>query len=339
MADITVEVEATYVPSVELLTLANQHLEFLKEVDSIAHFLHQPHVIANAMRRYENYWLPLMAHYVDRNSEDFLPPIDVHWMWHVHMLCPRQYRSDCIDCISMVPDHRFFPTKEARLKAQIKTEKMWMNFCSGELYDVDFSKIDPQLTYHKSSIQYQLASASERHLEFYYNVSLPHYSVQSFLEEAVQRYIKFINLKRLHKDASMEMCYDVALIWHGHQLSPRAYIHDTSHWLGYILNHDDTEASSTSKPALSDAQTKQLWFQLYGEPFDVPGTGYRGSDPRGKLNILPEGQQHIFQSHAVSLEVSSVEYDCLSDGVKGKLMLSTKHLKVNRYIQLLKITA
>jgi hypothetical protein len=26
---------------------------------------------------------------------DFAPPVDVHWVWHVHMLAPVQYRADC----------------------------------------------------------------------------------------------------------------------------------------------------------------------------------------------------------------------------------------------------
>jgi len=35
---------------------------------------------------------------VSKNSKtdlEFVPPLDIHWVWHVHMLAPVQYRADC----------------------------------------------------------------------------------------------------------------------------------------------------------------------------------------------------------------------------------------------------
>ena len=46
--------------------------------------------------RYEKYWIPFIA----ANSPDFehdknfSPPLDVLWVWHVHMLAPQHYARD-----------------------------------------------------------------------------------------------------------------------------------------------------------------------------------------------------------------------------------------------------
>ncbi|WAR06795.1 GRDP2-like protein, partial [Mya arenaria] len=38
--------------------------------------------------RYEKFWLPLAAQYPD---ETLCAPLDIHWVWHCHMLTPRAY--------------------------------------------------------------------------------------------------------------------------------------------------------------------------------------------------------------------------------------------------------
>ena len=56
--------------------------------------LHAPHVILNAVRRYETYWLPLVAAECE-GGKDLEPPLDVHWVWHAHLLGPKYYHADC----------------------------------------------------------------------------------------------------------------------------------------------------------------------------------------------------------------------------------------------------
>ena len=40
--------------------------------------------------RYEKHWMPLLAEVSSSIETDlnFCPPIDIHWVWHVHMLAP-----------------------------------------------------------------------------------------------------------------------------------------------------------------------------------------------------------------------------------------------------------
>ena len=78
-------------PSVYLVSGAEEHLRFLEKVNEKSGVLSQPHVIANAIRRYETCWLPLLS---INQDENLVPPLDVHWVWHVHMLSPKCYYDD-----------------------------------------------------------------------------------------------------------------------------------------------------------------------------------------------------------------------------------------------------
>lgn len=58
--------------------------------------------------RYEHFWLPLVA----KTSEVTLsPPLDVHWIWIVHMLSPEHYEKDCISIVGKVIPHRLMTFK------------------------------------------------------------------------------------------------------------------------------------------------------------------------------------------------------------------------------------
>jgi hypothetical protein len=46
--------------------------------------------------RYERFWLPFLKNrwQVEPEKEtDFAPPIDIYWIWHVHMLSPKDYQG------------------------------------------------------------------------------------------------------------------------------------------------------------------------------------------------------------------------------------------------------
>jgi hypothetical protein len=41
-----------------------------------------------------------------------IPPLDVHWVWHVHMLSPVNYREDCTTICGTVIDHKLLSADE-----------------------------------------------------------------------------------------------------------------------------------------------------------------------------------------------------------------------------------
>ena len=49
------------------------------------------------------FWLPLLAQHP---SVDLAAPLDVAWVWHVHMLSPLSYERDCNEIASVLVNHR-----------------------------------------------------------------------------------------------------------------------------------------------------------------------------------------------------------------------------------------
>ena len=42
---------------------------------------------------------------------DLAAPLDIAWVWHVHMLSPLSYERDCNEIVSVLVDHRFLVRK------------------------------------------------------------------------------------------------------------------------------------------------------------------------------------------------------------------------------------
>ena len=105
-------------PFINFKDACNYELEFLKKVDSSPDKYYNAEYIDISIKRYEKYWLPLVAENsplqatADETNHDssvgatrkgsdakwfnkFAPPTDIHWVWHVHMLAPVSYIEDC----------------------------------------------------------------------------------------------------------------------------------------------------------------------------------------------------------------------------------------------------
>ena len=292
--------------SVGLVEEAKKHSEFLKTVDKVSKQLHQYHVIHNAVRRYETIWLPIVA----ENPNEFLePPLDVHWVWHVHMLCPKRYVSDCQELLGCIPNHRFYGNEQ---KAQI----LWAQ-STQEPFEVSYEDI-PVETEFSSRLSYDIVTASNRQKEFYYNVSLPHFKVTSFLQSSLSRYKRFIALKRCTTGAFLVPTYDIDLMWHTHQLCPLEYTNDLNGFLGYVMEHDDstTDRNPGSKLSDSTAETSRLWSQAYPwEQYYVNGAMYRGMNPRGHLYTMTKEEEDEAFRTSYLVQVQSV---ALSGNLKAK---------------------
>ncbi len=134
----------------------------------------------NAIRRYETCWLPLVA---EHNGKEVAPPLDVHWVWHVHMLAPYYYEKDCLHIVNMVPDHKLL-SDNARHSAMDRAKSIWEDRFKGEPFHITLD--NPQDNgpgqngmvangfpdSYQSRCRYNLESASARQRLFYYQVSL-----------------------------------------------------------------------------------------------------------------------------------------------------------------------
>ena len=102
----------------DLVGAALEQLDFLQHVNRYQGLYAGPEV-ANAIRRYEFLWLPLVAEFGSRVQLE--PPLDIAWVWHCHMLAPYNYHKDVHAIAGRVLDHRYIPQakKEEALKVTI----------------------------------------------------------------------------------------------------------------------------------------------------------------------------------------------------------------------------
>ena len=264
---------------IDLVQAAKNELEFLRQVDEYPAILHKGPILKNAIRRYEVFWLPL-AFKEGYGSRFLAAPLDIAWVWHVHMLAPRNYEQDCINCVSKIVDHTPLGGQQ-RMDGLQKAKELWEREYPDEPFEIDLIQSPNVLTvYKKSKIQYDLEEACYRQSKFNYQVSLPHYKDSKFLEKAVERYEHHLQLKKQNPKVFAVPCYDFDLIWHVHQLHPVNYNRRTTQFLGRLLHHDDTATSRSPGSKLHDSeeQTRAMW-EVAGLQFSKPGAMYRGEPP------------------------------------------------------------
>ena len=282
---------------IDLVTTAQAEYEFLRMVDEHPALSSEP-VIRNAIYRYEQYWLPLVAEY----EEIFLPaPLDIEWVWHCHILNPSQYRIDCTKIVNKVVDHRPYKLCEHNISL---SKRYWKDKYKNVPFDIDLKNVTPIMieSYYAQQSIYDIASATLRQRLFNYSSSLPHYRDKKFLKKAVRRYYIMLKIKKSHPSTFIVPCYDNDLIWHTHQQHPLAYQQDTLSILGKMLNHNDTttDRSPGSHLANSSAETRELWRKK-SKAFSVPGTLYRGEPP------MPRPEEDLYWCRSPAREVSSVK--------------------------------
>lgn len=270
------------------------HLAYLKE-----YYDHPEYTLKQAREyavyRYEAFWLPFLA---ENGDLDIVPPLDVLFVWHSHMLSPTAYASDCERLFG-----RILPSRvRSRTPQTIKlSEQLWAKKFSRTMpYYLDYKTNVHVIPPYTSKIRYALSQAVERQADFYYNISLGHYKDPVFLDEAIKRYKKFIFLKRLNPQLYVVPMYDIDIVWHTHQLFPDTYRRDMMANLQHVLHHDDTtqDRSLNSKLTTSDHETRHKWFDLYGDRLPKNGCMYRGRTSKDfyqfitNFNFLIECQRY-----------------------------------------------
>jgi hypothetical protein len=246
--------------SVDLVQTAQYHLEFLKTLEQNKYVFD---ALDYAIYRYEYIWLPFLNDNFDDDPIDWQAPIDIEFVWQVHMLSPNAYIEDCKTLYGKVFGHKHIdPKSEAWQNIGTKTRLVWLDRFE-TYYDIleDIFKRNNQPKTYESRIGYDLKTACVEHSKFYYQVSLPHFEDVNFLATGLERYKKFLYLKRLQPNINIMPCNLIKLIWYTHQLDPLAYQKDTESIYGSILKNFESDADQANllKRCISDSITKVTW--------------------------------------------------------------------------------
>ncbi|XP_045206801.2 uncharacterized protein LOC123559047 [Mercenaria mercenaria] len=253
--------------SIDLLPQVSRHIDFLEKVAESPD-LKDKHVLRRATYRYEKYWLPLAAEHRD---ECLAAPLDIEWIWHCHMLSPRNYKRDCIALVGTVINHTFY-NKQERDSSLQAAKNHWLQKYGekDEPFTMEFSTLDKEaLENFTSALSYDLVEAAARQSSFYDKITSLECTNEDDLLRINEKYKQYLYLCKLLPKLPLTPSIGMDLLWHIHQANPLAYKYDMETILRRLLQHDDTSTDHSEGSKLHKATqlTKTSWENVYNEPF------------------------------------------------------------------------
>jgi hypothetical protein len=121
----------------------------------------------------------------------------------------------------------------------------------------------PVFTKNLDTIEQYLTTRYQNSLPFIDNISELNMCIN---ESTIIKYLKFLNLKKNHKDKYLVPTLDIDIVWHSHMLDHRCYVADTKEYLGYVLDHND----DPNNKKVNEEQfllTSDLWRHTYKENY------------------------------------------------------------------------
>lgn len=206
------------------------------------------------------------------------------------MLSPADYIRDVISMSgSIIPDHSCLSIDEIKEK-QLRTQTKWAKLnpeIPFDPLDHNSSSTAADFKHFNTNINYNLIKASKRQANLIYQVSLPHFQNPNFLSLCLERYKKFLLLKKLNPNVLLTPCLGVKIITRAHKLNPIDYF-DTirsifvdSNEKRSLLDEDDDECHINM--AGCEEITRKLWEKTFGEKYFFAGGMSRGEKPDGKI--------------------------------------------------------
>ncbi|CAH8842511.1 unnamed protein product [Trichobilharzia szidati] len=146
--------------------------------------------------RYEILWLPLAGRYKLYTGA----PIDVYLMWFAHMLNTTVYRQECQSICGEQIEH-FLVCQNTLKNLTNKASELWKSRYPAEPFNLDVNHLDKyksQIIDWYSKLSINPIQLIEYNSNFYYQILMPHYLNKSFLEDACERYRKYLYIRKLY---------------------------------------------------------------------------------------------------------------------------------------------
>eukprot|EP00877_Chromochloris_zofingiensis_P001505 jgi/Chrzof1/11355/Cz05g33160.t1 len=246
--------------------------------------------LKEALRRYEQLWLPLLASQRRAGGawQQLVPPLDVAFIWHLHRLHPSAYETDCAAVLELpganlhvTPEQAFQFTDGSSDAQGSATAQAWSDLYPAEPFYPPIAS--SRTTAFKSQLSVDLAAVAVRQPIFTHQLLRASYLQKGFLNRAVERYAKFLLLRKHRLDLSHAIpALDIVLMWHTHMSGSAAYHKDCLEILGrYFEEREDSatlDRTATGPWRFHFNETKKVWEEEFHEPYLVPDSGYISMD-------------------------------------------------------------
>lgn len=269
--------------TMDLVKTSMRHLMFLEEITRCNH-VYQDYFVTNAIHRYLTLWMPLKIKYSHKN---IIPPLDIYWIWLSHMQKPDSYHIFCTNQCGQIIEHVICNSEMELKEGRELAKELWNNEYPNEhFYIID--QQDTQMNRNCNSKPSGTFSELKQHVEeqraFIYQVSLPHYKCESFIENAVKRYSLFLKFKSENKTTEITPPNDIDLVWRTHMLHPSVYLRNSMTYFGCHLLHPGIQYHPVVSSSTVKQRTNLSMLLDSTEPLKAEGTVYRGSPP---INMCP----------------------------------------------------
>ncbi|TYH46295.1 hypothetical protein ES332_D11G326500v1 [Gossypium tomentosum] len=256
--------------SVDLVSAARRNIGFLRSVYE-CQWLHQRATIIEAIRRYDEVWMPLISNLTVEGSTPpmVLPPFDVEWVWFCHTLNPVGYRKYCETRFSKQIGKPAIFNEENEEYALMRCKQIWVQKFSSEPFENEVesdSKNQPLMNK-------DLFNEVEKHKFLYSKFAEPNLSELVYLIAARQRYKGFLYMMQRFGDGCFRFvpALDILLMLLTHQSYPRVYVEDMKEmWdnMGKLVVGlwETVEEKQVE-------ETKKLWETTFDEPYEKAGGG------------------------------------------------------------------
>lgn len=253
--------------SVDLVAAARRNLGFLRLVSDSQWLDHGP-TILEAIRRYDQLWMPLIADLTTVSKPPMiLPPLDVEWVWFCHTLNRANYRDYCESRFGKLIGKPNIFDDENEEYAVNRCRKIWEYKFPSEPFE---NEADDDSRNYSSVFSEDLLDQVSKCRNLCRMYSEPYYCEMVYLVAAKQRYRGFVYM--VHRFGDECSCIvptsDVLLMWLTHQSYPTVYAVDFKELEGDVqkivgvgdaVNEEDVE------------ETKMLWERTFDQPFEKAG--------------------------------------------------------------------
>ncbi|XP_038716413.1 uncharacterized protein LOC120009783 isoform X2 [Tripterygium wilfordii] len=263
------EVE-TFRLSVNLVSAARRNIGFLRTVAE-SQWLHEsPIVIVEAIRRYEELWMPLISDLTVQSKTPplVLPPLDIEWVWFCHSLNPVNYRKYCASRFSKLIGKPAIFDEENEDYALMRCGEIWERRYPSESFEneIDSDLEDPVDIVTNEDLLFEVKKQRNLCKKF----SVPYMNEIVYLIAAKQRYKGFLFLLQRSTDGCSPLVptLDILLMWITHQSYPTVYAEDLKEMEGDIWSLVSVGELVNKKEV---EETQKLWDRAFEQPYEKAG--------------------------------------------------------------------
>ncbi|GLI69358.1 hypothetical protein VaNZ11_013946 [Volvox africanus] len=277
--------------NVSNLALAQKCVGLLRLLHAVDCFprggLHGYYAVAAAVR-YERIWVNLMRN--NHDSSQISPPLDIAFAWFTHRQDPAAYFQDRqVDVVDAIhPDSKYafkFGLGPEYIPSPGAFNRVWEAAApSGHAPwppPAPGSLQCNSLFAEPTVFAGRVAASMGRFTRMLRSWLRPQYLDELFLERAVERYVRFLQLHRDHPEATLIPTADIALMWHTHLGLSREYAEVCKEMFGTsaqgevnLWRPDYLDITDQCKLAALYVDTARLFRNKYEQAYDSHETAW-----------------------------------------------------------------